>query len=192
MFYAVLANAVENLWTIDYKNVMVSIFVIMASVIAIYELVTRFAKMIHTIKSKQDNPIDTLRQQGYDELDKVKKRQEDFEAKLDAIRNAEMIILWDRLMHFGMQYIKRGHISYAEEDVIMKQYEAYHVTGGNGHLEQFIKRIKKLPYTEELSADEIKQLEDSFGDRATAIKEASKELSAYYVDNGQVPKHDDL
>lgn len=68
--------------------------------------------------------------------------------KIDAIVNAQKVLMLDRVHYLGSVYIKAGFISIEEKENIKEMHKAYKKLGGNGHLDTIMEEIDKLPIKE--------------------------------------------
>lgn len=102
--------------------------------------------------------------------------------RLDAMSKVDLITCWKDIIQLGMEAIAAGHISYSDRALLNKTYEAYHGVNGNGHVKDFVENnVNVLPFTEEISEEEMRKLAISASAR---IKKAQLALSNYYVENG--------
>ena len=62
---------------------------------------------------------------------------------------ALVIILYDRVKYLGKKYIDEGCISADDLCDLIKMHEVYHRLGGNGFLDEIMKKVKALPMKEE-------------------------------------------
>lgn len=174
-------ESVNNLLNMDWRGFIYATFLLMASLIAIHEVCVKFSTMVkklyYRIKGLDPNPKNNEQDA---EIEKIKERQENFENALNLIKENMMISTWDRIVHFGLNYISDGHISYAEKDIFLSQSRSYKKCGGNGHLIKFVPMVEALPYTEDLTADQIYEIETDEVARSKRVALAQASLSSYY------------
>jgi hypothetical protein len=66
--------------------------------------------------------------------------------KGDAQRKMLVGLAHDRIIHLGMVYIQRGHITQDEyENLQVYLYEPYEKMGGNGSAKRVMEEVRKLP-----------------------------------------------
>lgn len=75
---------------------------------------------------------------------KTDKRDE----KIDAIVNAQKVIMIDRVRYLGREYLKGEKISLEDKENLKEMYEAYKALGGNGHLDTIMNEIENLTVSE--------------------------------------------
>lgn len=71
------------------------------------------------------------------------------DARIDALVNAQKVLMIDRVRWLGNQYIKNKQITLSDKDTIVDMHKAYKALGGNGHLDVIMHEIDKLPVVEE-------------------------------------------
>ena len=64
--------------------------------------------------------------------------------KLNALVNAQKLMLLDLVKHRGVRYIENGEISFEDKEGIIDMHKAYKSLGGNGHLDVIMEEIEKL------------------------------------------------
>lgn len=64
--------------------------------------------------------------------------------RLDAIVDAQKVLMIDRVRYLGKDYINKGEIHLDEKENIVDMHKAYKKLGGNGHLDQIMSEINKL------------------------------------------------
>lgn len=75
-------------------------------------------------------------------MEQAEKRSE----KDDAERKMLVGLAHDRIIHLGMVYIQRGHITQDEyENLQVYLYEPYEKMGGNGSAKRVMEEVRKLP-----------------------------------------------
>lgn len=73
--------------------------------------------------------------------------------KLDALLEAQKVLMIDRVRYLGGCYIIRGHITLDEKENLVEMYQAYKNLGGNGHLKTVMEEIDRLP----MHGEEVKK-----------------------------------
>lgn len=169
-------NEINELFNLDWHGFVYTLFLIMASIIAIFKIVDEFIKLIRKLRHLP-NPKNDEQDK---EIEAIKSRQDNLEQSLNLIKENVMVATWDRIVHFGMNYVTRGHISYAEKDIFLAQSKTYKRCGGNGHLIGFIPHVENLPYTEDLTEEEIEVIEMDEIAKRKRVASAKASLSAYY------------
>ena len=76
----------------------------------------------------------------------TKKKQSS--GKLDAIMEAQKVLMVDRVHDLGSSYIKRGYITLDEKEGLVEMYQAYKGLGGNGHLKTVMDEVDQLDVKE--------------------------------------------
>lgn len=71
-----------------------------------------------------------------------KKDKED--GRIDALVEAQQVLMVDRIRYLGRCYIKDGYIGLPDKETIEGMYRAYKALGGNGHLTTIMSEIEKL------------------------------------------------
>lgn len=67
---------------------------------------------------------------------------------LNALINAEKVIIIERVRSLTKHYIADGGISFEEKETMQELYTAYRGLGGNGHLDSAMDIINSLPVIE--------------------------------------------
>lgn len=73
--------------------------------------------------------------------------------KLDALLEAQKVLMIDRVRYLGECYIIRGHITLDEKENLVEMYQAYKNLGGNGHLKTVMEEVHRLPVQEKGADD---------------------------------------
>lgn len=71
-----------------------------------------------------------------------KKDKED--GRIDALVEAQQVLMIDRVRHLGRGYIQDGYIELADKENVKGMYNAYKALGGNGNLETIMSEIDRL------------------------------------------------
>lgn len=66
------------------------------------------------------------------------------DARIDALVEAQQVMMIDRVRYLGKEYIKDGFITLADKENLKHMHEAYKALGGNGHLETVMSEIDRL------------------------------------------------
>ena len=67
---------------------------------------------------------------------------------IEDLRMGLMILLYDRIKHLGMSYIKRGSITPEELKDLIGMHKIYHnELHGNGFLDRLMEQVEALPIT---------------------------------------------
>ena len=67
------------------------------------------------------------------------------DTKLDAVVEAQKLIMLDRVRYMGKQYISEHEIGLEDKETLEAMYRAYKALGGNGHLDTLMDEIERLP-----------------------------------------------
>ena len=81
------------------------------------------------------------------------KRQEEMEkeisimkAQIQALVEADRVVLLDRIRHLGQSYIQKGEISFDDRRIFHMMHDAYHDgLGGNGDADSVVEAVDDLP-----------------------------------------------
>ena len=71
---------------------------------------------------------------------KADKRDE----RIDALVDAQKVLMIDRVKHLGKSYIEAGEITFDDKDNMAEMHKAYKALGGNGHLDSIMHEVEKL------------------------------------------------
>lgn len=71
-------------------------------------------------------------------------RMEEGDQRIDALVEAQTVLMVDRVRYLGKCYIEDGHISLSDKENIRGLYAAYKALGGNGHLETVMDEVEHL------------------------------------------------
>lgn len=66
------------------------------------------------------------------------------DTRIDALVEAQMVLMVDRVRHLGREYIQDGYIALADKENLSNMYRAYKALGGNGHLETIMSEVDRL------------------------------------------------
>ena len=64
--------------------------------------------------------------------------------RVDALVNAQKVIMIDRVRFISKQHISEGFISLEDKETIKEMFDAYKALGGNGHLNTIMSEVDKL------------------------------------------------
>lgn len=65
-------------------------------------------------------------------------------SKLDAVVDAQKIVMLDRVRVLAKQYIADGCIPLEDKEHLHEMFQSYKRLGGNGHLDPIMKEVEKL------------------------------------------------
>lgn len=68
--------------------------------------------------------------------------------KLDALVEAQKVLMIDRVRYLGSSYIHDGEIVLEDKENLAEMYQAYKALGGNGHLSTVMAEVERLPVAE--------------------------------------------
>lgn len=71
-------------------------------------------------------------------------KQDSHDARVDALVDANKVLMVDRVRWLGKQYISHGEIHLEDKENLIEMYNAYKKLGGNGHLETVMSEVKSL------------------------------------------------
>lgn len=72
-------------------------------------------------------------------------KQDKADHRIDALVNAQKVMMIDRVKWLGGQYVADQEISLSDKDTLHDMYQAYKALGGNGHLDVVMSEVDKLP-----------------------------------------------
>ena len=72
-------------------------------------------------------------------------KKERADSRIDALVQAQQVMMIDRVKYLGRCYIKDGNITMDDKQNVKAMYDAYKALGGNGHLKTVMDEIEKLP-----------------------------------------------
>ena len=75
----------------------------------------------------------------------AKKDRED--SRIDALVDAQKVLMVDRVRWLGSKYIADKQISLEDKENLQAMYDSYKALGGNGHLTTVMHEIDRLPVT---------------------------------------------
>lgn len=66
------------------------------------------------------------------------------DARIDALVEAQQVMMVDRVRHLGRGYITDGYITITDKENLTAMYNVYKALGGNGHLETIMSEVDRL------------------------------------------------
>lgn len=69
------------------------------------------------------------------------------DSRIDALVDAQKVLMIDRVRWLGSKYITDKQISLEDKENLQAMYDAYKALGGNGHLTTIMHEIDRLPVT---------------------------------------------
>lgn len=64
--------------------------------------------------------------------------------RIDALVNAQKVVMIDRVRWLSKQYIAQNCISLEDKENLKEMYKAYKALGGNGHLDTSMAEVEKI------------------------------------------------
>ena len=71
-------------------------------------------------------------------------KKEKKDKRIDALVEAQTVLMIDRVRFLGRCYIQEGKISLSDKENLKGMYAAYKALGGNGHLETVMDEVERL------------------------------------------------
>lgn len=71
-------------------------------------------------------------------------KKEAKDERIDALVDAQQVMMIDRVRYLGQCYIRAGEIGLADKENLTSMYNAYKKLGGNGHLETVMREVDQL------------------------------------------------
>lgn len=71
-------------------------------------------------------------------------KQDKHDERVDALVDANKVLMVDRVRHLGKRYIAEGEIHLEDKENLIAMYKAYKKLGGNGHLETVMEEVNTL------------------------------------------------
>jgi hypothetical protein len=71
-------------------------------------------------------------------------KQDKHDERIDALVDANKVLMIDRVRWLGKQYISEGEIHLEDKENLKEMYDAYKRLGGNGHLETVMSEVNHL------------------------------------------------
>lgn len=84
------------------------------------------------------------------ELKKIKQWEKNMEDKVNALINADMLIMLDRIRYLGQRYVADNEVDFDDRRILNQMHKSYHDDlGGNGDLDELMKAVNALPLKQE-------------------------------------------
>ena len=64
--------------------------------------------------------------------------------RIEALVDAQKVLMIDRVKHLGKSYIEVGEITFDDKENMVEMHKAYKALGGNGHLDSIMHEVEKL------------------------------------------------
>lgn len=71
-------------------------------------------------------------------------KQDSHDERVDALVEANKVLMIDKVRHLGKKYISDGEIHLEDKENLQEMYSAYKRLGGNGHLDTVISEVNHL------------------------------------------------
>lgn len=71
-------------------------------------------------------------------------KQDKHDERVDALVDANKVLMIDKVRHLGKKYISEGEIHLEDKENLKEMYDAYKRLGGNGHLETVMAEVNHL------------------------------------------------
>lgn len=82
-------------------------------------------------------------------LNRKWQKQDKHDARMDALVEAQKVLMIDRVRHLSKSYIKQDCITLEDKENLQEMYKAYKSLGGNGHLDMAMSEVEKLKVASE-------------------------------------------
>lgn len=84
------------------------------------------------------------------EIKKIKQWEQNMETKVNALINADMLIMLDRIRYLGQRYVADNEVDFDDRRILNQMHKSYHDDlGGNGDLDELMKAVNALPLKKE-------------------------------------------
>lgn len=84
------------------------------------------------------------------ELKKIKQWEKNMEDKVNALINADILIMLDRIRYLGQRYVADNEVDFDDRRILNQMHKSYHDDlGGNGDLDELMKAVNALPLKKE-------------------------------------------
>lgn len=77
------------------------------------------------------------------------KKKDEKDTRLDAMVNAQKLMMIDQVKANAKRFIRAGRISLEDKEHLKEQYAAYKALGGNGHLDTTMEEVNHLKVIDE-------------------------------------------
>lgn len=123
----ILTKDIQQLQDLNYWNIFIGLIIILAAIVGLYTLIEKicgiFGKPMKWIK---------INNQDHIQIEKINLRQDDIMQKIDALVNATMETMCDRIEQRCKYYINDLHgIPEDEVSSFTSMFNAYKAIGGN-------------------------------------------------------------
>lgn len=71
-------------------------------------------------------------------------KQDKHDERVDALVEANKVLMIDKVRHLGKKYISDGEIHLEDKENLLEMYGAYKRLGGNGHLDTVMDEVNHL------------------------------------------------
>lgn len=71
-------------------------------------------------------------------------KQDNRDERVDALVDANKVLMIDKVRWLGKKYISEGEISLDDKENLLEMYKAYKRLGGNGHLDTVMNEVNHL------------------------------------------------
>lgn len=71
-------------------------------------------------------------------------KQDRHDERVDALVDANKVLMIDKVRWLGKKYISEGEISLEDKENLLEMYQAYKRLGGNGHLDTVMDEVNHL------------------------------------------------
>lgn len=71
-------------------------------------------------------------------------KQDKHDERVDALVDANKVLMIDKVRYLGKEYISNGEIHLEDKENLLEMYNAYKRLGGNGHLETVMNEVNHL------------------------------------------------
>lgn len=90
--------------------------------------------------------VDSFQKSETKRNEKIENRLKNLEMKIEAQSEALKLIMLDRILWLGQNYIQKGEISYDDRRRFHAMHECYHIElGGNGDADLIVAGVDELP-----------------------------------------------
>lgn len=72
------------------------------------------------------------------------RKEDKHDERMDALIDAQKVLMIDRVKYLGKYYIKHGEITIDDKETLNDMYKAYKALGGNGHLDATMQEVDRL------------------------------------------------
>ena len=72
-------------------------------------------------------------------------KKDKHDERIDALVDAQKVLMIDRVRHLGQSYIDDQQITLDDKENLEDMYKSYKALGGNGHLDTVMSEVESLP-----------------------------------------------